>query len=162
MPPLNPSTLAGPSDIFSAIPGTAPPVAAAATPAPVGPPPMLSRPLLASRWSDRSRRARQRTRFKTRVEAMVQDLHGVRVLTRHDIDDGNLQEALDAAIDQARLAMTPLSEAELRNPGNRNFSFLPIAHDIVLASAGKVLAIVFATADGPRVHRFYPTVPTRR
>lgn len=58
--------------------------------------------------------------------------------------------------------MTPLSDSELRDPANRNCSFVPITHDIVLASAGKVLAIVFATADGPRVHRFYPTLPTQR
>jgi hypothetical protein len=147
------SNFADVSNPFSAISGSPPPADGAANSAPGGSPPMLSRPMIESRWRKRSQRARQKTRWRTRVEAVVQREDRVHVPFRHDID-GDLTEALEGAIEQARLAMTPLSEPELRNPGNRNFSFIPITHDIVLASAGKVLAIVFATADGPRVHRF--------
>jgi hypothetical protein len=150
MAPCNHSTLSGPSDFLSAFSSTAPPATATSAP---GGTPTLSRPLLESRLHSRSCRARRRTRWQTRIEAIVQGLHGVQVLSRHDIEDGNVEEALDAAIEWARLKMMPLSEQELRDPGNKAYSRILLTDDVLLCRAGRLLAVVSAATRGKVVQR---------
>jgi hypothetical protein len=82
-------------------------------------------------------------------------------LARHDIENGNIQEALDAAIHEICLAMTPLSPEELTNPANKAYPRSSLGDDVVLVCGGKVLAVVVATPSGPQVFRFYSPVSQR-
>jgi hypothetical protein len=156
----NVSPLVGPSDVSSAIPGTPPPAPAA--PAPGGPPPGVSRLTIKERWRARSQRARQVTRWKSRVVALIPELDPQHHPIRHDINDGDIQETLDVAIQDICLRMTPLSPQERQNPGNRAYTHAPLADDVALACGGRILAVVFATATGPVVHRFFPSVSSKR
>jgi hypothetical protein len=117
--------------------------------------------LLESRWRERSQLARQRTRWRTRIEAIAQTAWGPRVLARHDIDGNQVHEALDAAIHEISLRMTALSPEERTNPGNVNYIHFSLADDVTLVCQGRVLAVIVATPSGPRVFRFYSSVSQR-
>ena len=85
----------------------------------------------------------------------------MQVLSRHDIEDGNVEEALDAAIEWARLKMTPLSERELRDPANKAYSRILLTDDVLLCRAGRLLAVVSAATRGIVVQRM-ASIPTPR
>ncbi len=120
-----------------------------------------SRPLLESRLHSRSQTARRRTRWQTRIEAIVQGLHGVQVLSRHDIEDGNVEEALDAAIEGVRLKMTPMSARSSRTRPTRRTPGSCSTDDVLLCRAGRLLAVVSAATRGIVVHRL-ASIPTPR
>ncbi len=158
----NAPPFAGPSEFSAAIPGTPQPTAGAATPAPGGRSPGMSRPTLMYLRRERSRKARRRRRWMTRIEAMIPELDRQHHPIRHDIDGGDVQEALDVAIADVCMRMTPLSPEEREDRMNKEYTLPPLAVDVALGCGGRILAVVFATPNGPVVHRFFPSIPTKR
>jgi hypothetical protein len=151
---LNHTIISSPSDTMSASPGLPPPTVTTATQVLSGLPRWASRPVLASQRRERSRRARQKTRWQTRIEAVTQDLHCIRVANRHDLEDGDLDGALEAALEENVLNQTPLSAEETQLIGNRGYAISSRPKDVALFWRGKLVAAVLSTPDGPVVHRF--------
>jgi hypothetical protein len=97
----------------------------------------------------------------TRIEAMIPELDRQHHPIRHDINGGDIQETLDVAIADVCMRMTPLSPQERQDPLNKGYTLPPLTDDVALVCGGRILAVVFA-ANGPVVHRFYPTNPAKR
>lgn len=123
--------------------------------------PEESRSLRAFRWQRRNERARRKTRWRTRIEAVAQTADRVRVVSRHDIDGDDIQGALDAAVEEITMLMTPLTTGESKDRSNRRYADGPLAEDVSFVWAGKVLAVARATGGTPAIHLFFPFITQR-
>jgi hypothetical protein len=113
------------------------------------------------RYHARRLHARKVNRWKGRFEGLMHELERRHHPIRHDVRDGDIQEALDVAIQDVCLRMTPLSPQEARLPGNERYTTPPLQDDVALALGGRIYGVVRWTPDGPRVHKFFLDSPTR-
>jgi hypothetical protein len=89
--------------------------------------------------------ARKINRRKTCIEARIPGPERRYHTIRHDIADGDLEDALQRAIGEVCVRMI------LQVP-------TPLVDDVALTVAGKIVAVVRAFPEGPKVYLFDPAV----
>jgi hypothetical protein len=104
-------------------------------------------------------RVRRINRWKSGIAGWIPQLDRKHHPIRHDIAGGNLEDALERAIDDVCARMTPLSAAEIQDY-HKVGRMLPslLCDDVALAVGGKIVAVIRALPTGPVVYRFDPAI----
>jgi hypothetical protein len=109
------------------------------------PPEVGYRVLCGSEYRRLNALARKINRRKTCIEARIPGPERRYHTIRHDIADGNLEDALERAIEDVCARMMLQVPALL-------------SEDVALTVAGRIVAVVRALPEGPKVYRFEPAI----
>jgi hypothetical protein len=111
-------------------------------------PQLPAQPRRARHYHDLNRDAQRINRWKGRVVALMSELVPWHNPIRHEIREGDLEDALERAIEDVVTRMTPRPDEDEDDAPS------VLTDDVALAVGGKIVVLIKYSTVGPVVYRF--------